>query len=164
MNHGDALEIAGFSGHVYSEEHALIHQDIPLVENTCLLVDGELFHSGDSFTVPEDPVSTLLLAISAPWLKVRDDRLLPRGLARPRLRDPERRRAGPHDQDDVHGRHTQRRASRQAKTRNEPGAMTGGTSLRTCPSAIPTWERYAGACRSPAAAQGGRWVARRERS
>jgi hypothetical protein len=26
------------------------------MENTCFLVDGELFHPGDSFTVPEDPV------------------------------------------------------------------------------------------------------------
>ena len=69
VRHGDALEIAGFSVHVYGEQHAPIHQDIPLVENTCFMVDGELFHPGDSFTVPEDPVSTLLLPISAPWLK-----------------------------------------------------------------------------------------------
>jgi hypothetical protein len=33
------------------------------------MVDGELFHPGDSLTVPEDPVSTLLLPVSAPWLK-----------------------------------------------------------------------------------------------
>lgn len=69
VRHGDALEIAGFSVHVYGEQHALIHPDIPLVENSCFMVDGELFHPGDSFTVPEDPVSTLLLPISAPWLK-----------------------------------------------------------------------------------------------
>jgi L-ascorbate metabolism protein UlaG (beta-lactamase superfamily) len=69
VRHGDALEIAGFSVHGYGEKHALIHQDIPLVENTCFMVDGELFHPGDSLTVPEDPVSTLLLPISAPWLK-----------------------------------------------------------------------------------------------
>jgi L-ascorbate metabolism protein UlaG (beta-lactamase superfamily) len=69
VRHGDALEIAGFDVHVYGEKHALIHQDIPQVENTCFMVDGELFHPGDSFTVPEDPVSTLLLPISGPWLK-----------------------------------------------------------------------------------------------
>jgi hypothetical protein len=69
VRHGDALEIAGFSVHVYGEKHALIHRDIPPVENSCFLVDGELFHPGDSFTVPEDPVLTLLLPISAPWLK-----------------------------------------------------------------------------------------------
>jgi len=69
VRHGDALAIAGFDVHVYGEKHALIHQDIPLVENTGFMVDGSLFHPGDSFTVPEDPVETLLLPISAPWLK-----------------------------------------------------------------------------------------------
>jgi L-ascorbate metabolism protein UlaG (beta-lactamase superfamily) len=72
VRHGDALDIAGFDVHVYGEKHALIHQDIPLVENTGYLIDGELFHPGDSFTVPEDPVPTLLLPISAPWLKAGD--------------------------------------------------------------------------------------------
>jgi L-ascorbate metabolism protein UlaG (beta-lactamase superfamily) len=69
VRHGDALAIAGFDVHVYGEKHALIHRDIPLVENTGFMVDGSLFHPGDSFTVPEDPVQTLLLPISAPWLK-----------------------------------------------------------------------------------------------
>jgi len=72
VRHGDALEVAGFGVHVYGVDHALIHPDIPLVVNTGFLVDGELFHPGDSFTVPEDPVHTLLLPISAPWLKAGD--------------------------------------------------------------------------------------------
>jgi L-ascorbate metabolism protein UlaG (beta-lactamase superfamily) len=69
VRHGDALEIAGFSVHVYGEKHALVHQDIPVVENTGFMIDADLFHPGDSLTVPEDPVSTLLLPVSAPWLK-----------------------------------------------------------------------------------------------
>ncbi len=69
VRHGDALEVAGFSVHVYGAEHAPIHADIPVPANTGFLVEGELFHPGDSFTVPDEPVSTLLLPISAPWLK-----------------------------------------------------------------------------------------------
>jgi L-ascorbate metabolism protein UlaG (beta-lactamase superfamily) len=69
VQHGDAREVAGFSVHVYGVDHALIHQDIPLVVNTGFLVEGEVFHPGDSYTIPEDPVSTLLVPISAPWLK-----------------------------------------------------------------------------------------------
>jgi L-ascorbate metabolism protein UlaG (beta-lactamase superfamily) len=69
VHHGDAAEIAGFSVHVYGEKHALVHQDIPVVDNTGFMVDNDLFHPGDSLTVPEDPVSTLLLPVSAPWLK-----------------------------------------------------------------------------------------------
>jgi len=69
VKHGDALTVAGFDVHVYGVDHALIHPDIPLVVNTGFLVDGDLFHPGDSFTVPEDPVNTLLVPISGPWLK-----------------------------------------------------------------------------------------------
>jgi L-ascorbate metabolism protein UlaG (beta-lactamase superfamily) len=72
VRHGDALEVAGFSVHVYGVDHALIHKDIPLVVNTGFLVEGDVFHPGDSFTVPEEPVRTLLLPISAPWLKAGD--------------------------------------------------------------------------------------------
>jgi L-ascorbate metabolism protein UlaG (beta-lactamase superfamily) len=69
VRHGDTPDVAGFDIHVYGKKHALIHQDIPVVENTCFMIDGAVFHPGDSFTIPEDPVSTLLLPISAPWLK-----------------------------------------------------------------------------------------------
>ncbi len=69
IRHGDALSAAGFSVHVYGAEHALIHRDIPLVLNNGFLVEGEVFHPGDSYTIPEEPVGTLLLPISAPWLK-----------------------------------------------------------------------------------------------
>jgi L-ascorbate metabolism protein UlaG (beta-lactamase superfamily) len=66
---GDALSVVGFEVHVSGREHALIYKEIPRVPNTCFLVDGDLFHPGDSFTVPDEPVRTLLLPISAPWLK-----------------------------------------------------------------------------------------------
>jgi L-ascorbate metabolism protein UlaG (beta-lactamase superfamily) len=69
VQHGDAFDIGGFSIHVYGTEHALIHSDIPLVANTGFLIDGNVFHPGDSLTIPEDPVSTLLVPVSAPWLK-----------------------------------------------------------------------------------------------
>lgn len=68
--HGDTFRAAGFDVHVYGSEHALVHQDIPPVANTGFGVDGEVFHPGDALTVPEDPVSTLLLPVSAPWLKL----------------------------------------------------------------------------------------------
>jgi L-ascorbate metabolism protein UlaG (beta-lactamase superfamily) len=69
VGHGDALEVAGFSVNVYGVDHALIHPDIPIVVNTGFLIDSELFHPGDSFTIPEDPVNTLLVPLCAPWEK-----------------------------------------------------------------------------------------------
>jgi L-ascorbate metabolism protein UlaG (beta-lactamase superfamily) len=69
---GDVLCPAGFEVHVYGHDHALIHTDIPLVVNNGFLVEGELFHPGDSFTVPQQPVRTLLVPIAGPWLKAGD--------------------------------------------------------------------------------------------
>jgi len=70
VSHGDTFTAAGFDIHVYGQEHAVIHRDIPVVLNTGFAVDGEIFHPGDSLTVPEHHVATLLLPANAPWLKV----------------------------------------------------------------------------------------------
>lgn len=67
---GDAMDVAGFTVHVYGREHAVLYKEIPVIANTGFLFDGTVFHPGDSFTVPEAPVDTLLLPASAPWLKV----------------------------------------------------------------------------------------------
>jgi L-ascorbate metabolism protein UlaG (beta-lactamase superfamily) len=67
---GDAVDVAGFTVHVYGREHAVLYKEIPVIANTGFLFDGTVFHPGDSFTVPEAPVDTLLLPASAPWLKV----------------------------------------------------------------------------------------------
>ena len=66
---GDAFRVARFDVHAYGHLHAVLHRDIPVIENTGFLVDGTVFHPGDSFTVPQDPVQTLLLQASGPWLK-----------------------------------------------------------------------------------------------
>jgi L-ascorbate metabolism protein UlaG (beta-lactamase superfamily) len=70
VTHGDTFSAAGFDVHVYGSEHAVLHQDIPVIANTGFMLDGKVFHPGDALTVPEDPVETLLLPASAPWLKL----------------------------------------------------------------------------------------------
>lgn len=70
--HGDDFTAAGFAVHVYGEQHATIHPDIPTVANVGFMIDGEIFHPGDSYTVPEDPASTLLVPISGPWFSTRE--------------------------------------------------------------------------------------------
>ena len=69
VRHGDTVDAAGFDVHVYGSEHALLDRAVPLVPNTGFAIDGEIFHPGDSFTVPEDKIPTLLVPVSAPWLK-----------------------------------------------------------------------------------------------
>jgi L-ascorbate metabolism protein UlaG (beta-lactamase superfamily) len=69
VDHGDTFTAAGFGVHVYGHDHAEVYREIPIVRNTGFAVDGEVFHPGDSLTVPEHRVPTLLLPIVAPWLK-----------------------------------------------------------------------------------------------
>lgn len=69
VRHGDTVDAAGFDVHVYGSEHALLDRAVPIVPNTGFGVDGQIFHPGDSFTVPEDKFPTLLVPVSAPWLK-----------------------------------------------------------------------------------------------
>jgi L-ascorbate metabolism protein UlaG (beta-lactamase superfamily) len=69
VGEGDAFSAAGFDVHVYGQQHAPIHPDLPSVPNVGFAIDGSLFHPGDAFTIPSEPVQTLLLPVSAPWLK-----------------------------------------------------------------------------------------------
>ena len=61
VRHGDALEIAGFSVHVHGQDHALIHRDIPVVENRGFLVDADLFHPGVTLVSPAPEVLNFAL-------------------------------------------------------------------------------------------------------
>jgi hypothetical protein len=69
VRHGDAVSAAGFDVHVYGSDHALLVSTVPVIRNTGFAVEGLVFHPGDSFTVPEEPIPVLLVPVSAPWLK-----------------------------------------------------------------------------------------------
>ena len=68
---GDELRIGGAQVDVVGGEHAVIHPDIPVIDNIGLLVDGGgFYHPGDAFHVPEQRVDVLGLPTGAPWLKL----------------------------------------------------------------------------------------------
>jgi L-ascorbate metabolism protein UlaG (beta-lactamase superfamily) len=68
------FEAAGFTVRAYGGAHALIHPDIPRVANLGYLIsdgDTNVYHPGDSFTVPGDiDVQTLFVPLHAPWAKL----------------------------------------------------------------------------------------------
>ena len=68
---GDEFTAAGFRVRAYGGLHAIIHPEIPRISNLGFYIeDARLYHPGDSFDVPSDAdVETLLVPISAPWLK-----------------------------------------------------------------------------------------------
>jgi L-ascorbate metabolism protein UlaG (beta-lactamase superfamily) len=69
VNPGDEFTAAGFAVRAYGGWHAIIHPDLPRVPNLGYLIDGSVYHPGDSFELPDVPVDTLFVPISAPWLK-----------------------------------------------------------------------------------------------
>ena len=71
VDSGEEFTAAGFAVRAYGGRHAVIHPDIPTVANLGYLVDGSVYHPGDSFDVPADAtVDTLFVPVSAPWLKM----------------------------------------------------------------------------------------------
>lgn len=71
---GDSFLAASFHVRGVGHRHAQVHPDIPLVANVAYLVEGSIFHPGDSFTAPptDTPIAALALPISAPWLKIEE--------------------------------------------------------------------------------------------
>ncbi|MCM0677747.1 MBL fold metallo-hydrolase [Micromonospora phytophila] len=67
---GQSFTAAGVPVRAYGGRHAVIHPDIPVVDNLGYLVDDRVYHPGDSLVVPTDVrIDTLFAPIHAPWSK-----------------------------------------------------------------------------------------------
>ncbi len=66
---GDVLDVAGFQVRAVGGRHATTYDGRPDCANLGYLVDG-LYHPGDSLHVPDEPVDTLLVPVSGPWLRL----------------------------------------------------------------------------------------------
>lgn len=68
---GDEFTAAGFRATVVGGRHAEIYDGLPGCPNVGYVVEG-VYHPGDSYFVPEVPVSTLLVPAAAPWGRHRE--------------------------------------------------------------------------------------------
>jgi L-ascorbate metabolism protein UlaG (beta-lactamase superfamily) len=66
---GESFEVAGLEVRVVGGEHAEIYDGLPGCPNVGFVLGGA-YHPGDSVHVPDHDVETLLLPVSAPWLKL----------------------------------------------------------------------------------------------
>ncbi|WP_047688169.1 MBL fold metallo-hydrolase [Kocuria sp. ZOR0020] len=65
------LDLDGVPVQTFGGQHALIHPLIRTVENVGYLLEGKLFHPGDSFVVPHGiSPTTVLVPLHAPWSKM----------------------------------------------------------------------------------------------
>ncbi len=51
-------------------KHAMIHPSFPIAQNVGVMVNGQLYYPGDSFTLPTVVPPVLALPVNAPWLKM----------------------------------------------------------------------------------------------
>lgn len=62
--------VAGWDIVTSTATHATIYPALPDLTNNAYLVGGRIWHPGDAFVVPNQPVDVLLLPIGGPWLKL----------------------------------------------------------------------------------------------
>ena len=70
--HGDFYEVGSYKLEFFGDMHQIIHKSIPLIQNTAVLVNAELYYAGDSYTPPDQKIKVLACPTSAPWLKIGD--------------------------------------------------------------------------------------------
>jgi L-ascorbate metabolism protein UlaG (beta-lactamase superfamily) len=72
---GNVLNIRDVQLTAGGGRHAVIHPDIPVIDNTVFMVGTEdrpaqFCHPGDSLFVPSVPVDVLAIPATAPWMKI----------------------------------------------------------------------------------------------
>jgi L-ascorbate metabolism protein UlaG (beta-lactamase superfamily) len=72
---GDELQIGEVTVRAVGGKHAVIHPEIPVIENISYLVDegdqcARLMHPGDALFVPDEPVDVLAAPAAAPWMRI----------------------------------------------------------------------------------------------
>ncbi|NLU79305.1 MBL fold metallo-hydrolase [Micromonospora sp. HNM0581] len=66
---GESFTAATIPVSAHGGRHAVIHPDIPVIDNLGYLLDGVVYHPGDALFVPDIQVDTLFAPIHAPWSK-----------------------------------------------------------------------------------------------
>jgi L-ascorbate metabolism protein UlaG (beta-lactamase superfamily) len=67
---GQSFVVGGLQVRTFGGQHALIHSSLPVVSNVGYLIGDAVYHPGDSYTVPNAMVETLLVPVVAPWAKI----------------------------------------------------------------------------------------------
>lgn len=67
---GERRGVGPFTLRFFGGKHAVIHSNIEVIDNIGVLIDEALYYPGDSFAPLDRTVSTLLLPVAAPWLKI----------------------------------------------------------------------------------------------
>ena len=73
---GDVVEVGAVTVTGVGELHAIIHEDLPRIHNTGMLLRAEgeptFFHPGDALDAEPGPVDVLAFPLNAPWQRSRE--------------------------------------------------------------------------------------------
>jgi L-ascorbate metabolism protein UlaG (beta-lactamase superfamily) len=69
---GDLITVGPFALEFVGGEHAEILPEIPRIANLGVIVNEGFYYPGDSLVPPGREVDTVVLPVSAPWLKISD--------------------------------------------------------------------------------------------
>ncbi|MDO8626678.1 MAG: MBL fold metallo-hydrolase [Candidatus Magasanikbacteria bacterium] len=67
LKNGEVVQVKTVSIKGFGEKHAFIYKTMPICDNVGFIIAGQLFHPGDSYELPEEPVAILALPLVAPW-------------------------------------------------------------------------------------------------
>ena len=67
---GQSITVKGVTIEGIGEKHAVIHDSIPIIENTGYLIADRLFYPGDAFMLPDREIEILALPVAGPWMKI----------------------------------------------------------------------------------------------
>jgi L-ascorbate metabolism protein UlaG (beta-lactamase superfamily) len=67
---GGAFDAGGFQVQAFGGLHAEVYGGLPGIANLGFLVDGAVYHPGDSADLPDTPPPVLLVPVSGPWVKL----------------------------------------------------------------------------------------------
>ena len=72
---GDELQIGELTVRAVGGRHAVIHPEIPVIDNISYLVGdaghaARLMHPGDALFLPDEPVDVLAAPAAAPWMRI----------------------------------------------------------------------------------------------
>lgn len=70
VSSGEAFMAAGTNVRAVGGSHALSFDGYPDCANLGYIVNDSLYHPGDSFHVPDQPIETLFAPIQASWMKI----------------------------------------------------------------------------------------------
>ena len=75
VNVGDTLSVGHLSVRGIGGVHAVIHPEIPLIDNISYLIGdrdhpARLMHPGDALFIPGEPVDVLAVPAAAPWMRL----------------------------------------------------------------------------------------------